>query len=245
MLKRSDFFVCLALSAVLHLLSFCFLFGFAGNKAFLSVPIDVSFYYLQQTELLDKMSSDENENIEYENADKPLSIEDEESFSPKDQEEEIKIKKVLENKPLKKQAFIEEKTETKANKNKKSIEQEKNEIFTSKTDKQNKVENEFLYDAVRFDDKNFKYGYYIRQIVEKIRKHWRWSKSNDNLRALAYFRICRDGNISDVSIKEASGNTDFDKDAENTVYRAIPFAELPKDYQDDYLGVFFEFKYGN
>jgi TonB family protein len=99
-----------------------------------------------------------------------------------------------------------------------------------------------LYGGVSFDAQDFQYPYYRDQIIRKIRKQWRWIKSYGKLRSLVYFRIRRDGTVCDISIRESSGNSEYDRNALDTVCRVTSFPELPEGYNDESLGVFFEFK---
>jgi TonB family protein len=102
------------------------------------------------------------------------------------------------------------------------------------------------YGGLSFDTENFKYyAYYSEQIVRKIRGQWRLDKNYGKLRVLVYFKIYRNGTISDIFVKESSKNGEYDKYALDTVRRAVPFSDLPDGYEGDSLGVFFEFKNGN
>ncbi|MDR3071616.1 MAG: TonB family protein [Endomicrobium sp.] len=98
------------------------------------------------------------------------------------------------------------------------------------------------YGEVSFDTKNFKFSYYGNQIGKKIISQSRWVESYGKFRVLVYFKIHKSGTISDVFIKESSGNKEYDKNALDAIYRAVPLPELPESYEEDFLGVFFEFK---
>jgi protein TonB len=99
------------------------------------------------------------------------------------------------------------------------------------------------YEGLSFDTKNFKYSYYTGQIIRKIWGQWRWGGNYGKLRVLVYFKICRNGTVHDVSVRESSGSGEYDKYALDTICRAAPFPDLPDGYEGDSLGVFFEFKY--
>jgi TonB family protein len=99
-----------------------------------------------------------------------------------------------------------------------------------------------LYASTFFDAKNFQYPYYANQIIRKVKQQWRWAESYSNLRALVHFQINKNGSVCDVSIKESSGSNEYDRSAVDTVHRASPFFELPEEYEEDSLGVSFEFK---
>jgi TonB family protein len=101
------------------------------------------------------------------------------------------------------------------------------------------------YSGVSFDRQDFKYSYYKGQIIRKVNKCWRWVESYGRLKVIVYFKIHKDGTVSGITVKESSGNSEYDRNALDTIQRATPFAELPTDYQGEFLGVFFEFKYRN
>jgi TolA protein len=103
-------------------------------------------------------------------------------------------------------------------------------------------ENGSLYASTFFDAKNFQYPYYANQIMRKVKRQWRWAESYSNLRVLVHFQINKDGSVYDVSVKESSGNGEYDRNAMDTIRRASPFLELPEEYEGDSLGVSFEFK---
>ncbi|GHT70312.1 hypothetical protein AGMMS49950_05020 [Endomicrobiia bacterium] len=99
-----------------------------------------------------------------------------------------------------------------------------------------------LYGNPSFDTQNFKYSYYADQTIRKISSNWRWAEDyGGNFRSVVYFRINRDGTVYNISIKESSGNSEFDKDALDAIRRVASFPELPEDYNEESLGVFFEF----
>ena len=62
-------------------------------------------------------------------------------------------------------------------------------------------------------------------------------------RAVVYFRIEKDGFVRNVEIKESSGDEGFDENAIRAVQLASPFAPLPEGYNQEHLGVYFEFKF--
>ena len=58
-----------------------------------------------------------------------------------------------------------------------------------------------------------------------------------------FFRIAKDGNILDETVKDTSGDRLFDEQAMRAVKMAGPFPPLPDGYTDNDLGVYFEFTY--
>jgi outer membrane biosynthesis protein TonB len=101
------------------------------------------------------------------------------------------------------------------------------------------------YENIAFDAKDFDYAYYERTIVNKIGRFWEWTESYEKLRTIVYFRILKNGDVDESSIKivESSKNRNFDENARNSILKASPFGELPAAYNGDSIGVYFEFKY--
>ena len=99
------------------------------------------------------------------------------------------------------------------------------------------------FEGLAFDTANFKYAYYTNTIIRKIGRFWQWSESYGRLRAVVYFKILKDGTVTDVKIKESSGDDGFDNNARRAVQLSSPFAPLPDGYKGDSLGVYFEFKF--
>jgi TonB family protein len=97
------------------------------------------------------------------------------------------------------------------------------------------------YEGLSFENKNFKFSYYASQIVGKIKRYWNWSLNYSQLRSVIYFKIHKDGSVSDILVKKSSKNSEYDKFAADTIIRASPFPELPQGYPEDFLGVYFEF----
>ena len=94
-------------------------------------------------------------------------------------------------------------------------------------------------EAVRFP-----YTYYLNQIRKRIAENWMWSSTTSgNFRTVIYFRIQRDGQISEPVWKERSGSPIFDNLALRAVKISAPFPPLPDGYPEDNLGIYFEFNY--
>jgi TonB family protein len=98
--------------------------------------------------------------------------------------------------------------------------------------------------SVSFDAQEFKYPYYSKLIREKICKEWDRAGNRgkfSKIKALAYFVINKDGTIYDISIKDSSGNSEYDEGALDAIRRAAPFPEFPEDYMEDSVEVTFMF----
>ena len=88
------------------------------------------------------------------------------------------------------------------------------------------------------EDPNFTYGYYLDRVVASISGNWvRPPVGADVEQAVLYFRIQRDGTITDLRIATPSGSEPFDVAAYRAVEASSPLPPLPKGYQRDFLGI--------
>jgi len=92
---------------------------------------------------------------------------------------------------------------------------------------------------VTLEGRPFEFPWYLEQLVRKIERNWR--PSSNTLSATVYFRIARNGRISDIRVAEESGNFLFDQSARRAVEASAPMPPLPGEYDGDFLGVYFDF----
>ncbi len=94
---------------------------------------------------------------------------------------------------------------------------------------------------------SFPYTYYVLLIRDKVSNSWYTSLIapglSNSVRTIVYFRILRNGQISDVKIEESSGIKSFDLSALRAIYSASPFPPLPTGFEGEYLGVHFIFEH--
>jgi protein TonB len=86
-------------------------------------------------------------------------------------------------------------------------------------------------------DPDFKFGYYIDQLLSAIDSKWVRPPLGNDVRATISFRIERDGSLTDLQIAQSSGYNSFDLAALRAVQNASPFPPLPRAYRQDSLGV--------
>ncbi len=91
--------------------------------------------------------------------------------------------------------------------------------------------------SVSFDNPEFTYGYYIDRMLASLRPHWKRPPVQTEIEAEVYFRIARNGEVSDVRLVSSSGYTPFDLAAEKAVRDASPLPPLPAGYRHPSLGV--------
>ncbi len=98
--------------------------------------------------------------------------------------------------------------------------------------------------SLSLETAKFPFSYYVNIIRKKIVENWMWSQNYPGeLKTVVYFKILRSGDIEDLKIKESSSNKLYDNLCLRAVELAKPFPPLPEGFKEDYLGVFFEFKY--
>lgn len=99
--------------------------------------------------------------------------------------------------------------------------------------------------GISFDGGDFPYDAFIARMRNKIASVWQVPAGSEGVErfAVVYFRVHRDGNITHVSVEQASGVFLFDQSCQRAVIQAAPFPPLPRDYDNEYVGVHFSFKY--
>jgi protein TonB len=95
----------------------------------------------------------------------------------------------------------------------------------------------FGADSVSFADQNFTYGYYIDQMLAMIHTQWDRPALGADVQAAVFFRIRRDGQITDLRIVESSGFNVFDLAGLRAVRQASPLPRLPVSYPQSSLAV--------
>ncbi|OGD18147.1 MAG: hypothetical protein A2V76_03075 [Candidatus Aminicenantes bacterium RBG_16_63_14] len=84
-------------------------------------------------------------------------------------------------------------------------------------------------------------------ISDKITANWFQSLVDPGVGGLlqtqVYFRIYRNGQISDVKIDVSSGVESFDLSARRAIEASKPFAPLPNEYDGQYLGITLVFEH--
>jgi protein TonB len=99
--------------------------------------------------------------------------------------------------------------------------------------------------GMSFDGGDFPYNAFIARMRQKIASVWQVPAGSEGVErfAVVYFRVHRDGNITHVAVEQASGVFLFDQSCQRAVLQAAPFPPLPREYDDEYVGVHFSFKY--
>jgi TonB family protein len=89
---------------------------------------------------------------------------------------------------------------------------------------------------------DFPYTLYIQGMHRRIGSNWFRPQVAAGATTIIYFRIQRDGNITDAKVETPSGNGTFDRAALSAVRSSSPLNPLPYAYNGTYLGVHLTFK---
>ncbi len=90
---------------------------------------------------------------------------------------------------------------------------------------------------VGVEDPNFTYGYYLDRVVAVINGNWVRPPVGDVEQTVLYFRIQRDGSITELRLAEPSGSETFDRAAFRAVQSSSPLPPLPSGYKRPSLGI--------
>jgi len=93
-----------------------------------------------------------------------------------------------------------------------------------------------------FDSADFNYSYYVTQMLASIGANWFKPTDQSVMPPVIYFRIGRDGSISDVRIERSSGLPFVDRAAQRAVLASSPLPPLPADFHESSLGVHLKFQ---
>jgi len=97
--------------------------------------------------------------------------------------------------------------------------------------------------GIAVDGANFPFSYFLSAIERRVSENWfsAVSEGTTGLTCVVYFKLMRDGSVSDVRLETRSGNAYFDQAASRAVKSAAPFPPLPRAFTDEYLGIHFTF----
>jgi TolA protein len=97
--------------------------------------------------------------------------------------------------------------------------------------------------GIAVDAANFPFGYFLAAIERRVSENWfsAVSEGGTGLTCVVYFRLMRDGSVSDSRVETSSGNAYFDRAAVRAVKSASPFPPLPRAFTDAFLGIHFTF----
>ena len=89
---------------------------------------------------------------------------------------------------------------------------------------------------------DFPYSLYIGGMQRRIGSNWFRPQVQAGTATIVYFRILRDGTITESRVETSSGNATFDRAALSAVRSSTPLNPLPFGYDGTYLGVHLTFR---
>ena len=93
-----------------------------------------------------------------------------------------------------------------------------------------------------FEGGDFPHAIYVQGMQRRIGTNWFRPQVAAGTTTVVYFRIRRDGTITETRIETSSGNGTFDRAALSAVRSSSPLNPLPFGYQGPYLGVYLTFR---
>jgi TonB family protein len=94
---------------------------------------------------------------------------------------------------------------------------------------------------------DFPYSYYLQIIIDRVSSNWFTSLVDPGVQgqfqSVVYFKIYRNGQISEVKVQESSGLRSLDLSAIRAVQRSAPLPALPSGYGKEYLGIYLIFEH--
>ena len=263
MFSKGKFLPFLAVSALVHITALFVFIKIAFKPIYLSAPIEVAFYSPadKKTDIHSienpKPQKEQAKEVKKEAPAAPKVEAKKEPVKTQSSKDDIKIKE--KKAPPKEKAKENEKAPAaKTDAKGESSKEEKNpapkkEVAAAPSQAQTvqappnakQATTGAQYEGLRIDAADFDYAYYERTIVNKIGRNWEWLESYGSLRVVIYFRILKNGEVDESSVRvyETSRNPSFDDNAKNAVLRASPFGDLPEAYKGNSIGVYFEFKH--
>jgi TonB family protein len=99
--------------------------------------------------------------------------------------------------------------------------------------------------SVQIDGGNFPFASYISRMRQKIATTWEVPAGTEGLQrtAVVFFRVHRDGSVSNVEVEKSSALQLFDRSCQRAVIEAAPLPPLPREYSDEFVAVHFSFVY--
>ena len=94
---------------------------------------------------------------------------------------------------------------------------------------------------------SFPFTYYLQIIMDRVSANWFTSLVDPGISGIfqttVYFKIFRNGQISSVEVEESSGIRSLDLSAVRAVHSSSPFPPLPREYDEEYLGIHLIFEH--
>lgn len=91
-------------------------------------------------------------------------------------------------------------------------------------------------------DADFPFAYWLDQLLSLVGAGWLKPNVADGTFATVFFRVQKNGTLTDVKVEKTSGLAFYDRAATRAVFSANPLPPLPPEFKGDSLGVHLEFR---
>jgi TonB family protein len=100
------------------------------------------------------------------------------------------------------------------------------------------------FSGATIDNASFNYPYWFTQTFHKIQSNWRNPVAADGtIVCVIYFQVIKSGRVIEKRVEESSGIPAFDQACLQAVERSTPFPPLPRDFNDEIIGITLPFQY--
>jgi TonB family protein len=100
------------------------------------------------------------------------------------------------------------------------------------------------FSGATIDNASFNYPYWFTQAFHKIQSNWRNPVAADGtVVCVIYFQVIKSGRVIEKRVEESSGIPAFDQACLQAVERSTPFPPLPRDFNDEIIGITLPFQY--
>jgi TonB family protein len=96
--------------------------------------------------------------------------------------------------------------------------------------------------ALTLNVSDFPFAWYLAAVHRKVTERWE-GRALQGRQPVVTFEIARDGQVSNVAVKESSGNPYYDRTAVRAIAEAAPFPRLPDEFPGSVLRVHMGFNY--
>jgi TonB family protein len=96
--------------------------------------------------------------------------------------------------------------------------------------------------AVTLNVSDFPFAWYLAAVQRKITERWE-GRALQGRQPVVVFEIARDGQVSNVSVKDSSGNRYYDHTAMRAIADAAPFPKLPDEFPGSVLRIHLGFNF--
>ena len=96
--------------------------------------------------------------------------------------------------------------------------------------------------ALTLNVSDFPFAWYLAAIHRKVTERWE-GRALQGRQPVVTFEIARDGQVSNLAVKESSGNPYYDRTAMRAIAEAAPFPRLPDEFPGSMLRVHMGFTF--